>query len=231
MYEFDWSSILPALPYLWQGMQITLEITGIAFCAAIILGTFIGVMRLSTNRWISGFAATYITLFRSIPLVMVLLWFFLALGPTLLSNFLGLIVRDPQFLTAWRFFVACLAFSLFEASYYAEIIRAGIQSVSKGQMMAGFALGLDFRQTMLRIILPQAFRRMTPLILTQMIVLFQDSSLVYVMAVTDFFGVAYNTGTRDGTIVEMLLFAGAVYFAISFIASTLVRRFQRRFST
>ena len=109
-----------------------------------------------------------------------------------------------------------MAFALFEASYYAEIIRAGIQSVSGGQVSASLALGMTGGQTMRLIVLPQAFRRMIPLLLTQAIILFQDTSLVYVIGLAEFFGVAYNTGNRDGTLVELLLFAGAVYFVICF---------------
>jgi glutamate/aspartate transport system permease protein len=219
MYEFDWSSIPGALPYLWQGMVRTLEITGVAIVIGIVLGTLIALMRLSKNWFLSNLAALYVNGFRSIPLVMVLLWFYL-LVPQLISRLIGRPAMDIRLLSAY------VAFALFEASYYAEIIRAGIQSVSSGQISAGLALGMTRGLTMRMIILPQAFRRMVPLLLTQAIILFQDTSLVYVIGLAEFFGVAYNTGNRDGTLVEMLLFAGAVYFVISFGASMLVRTLQ-----
>ncbi|MEA3147220.1 MAG: glutamate/aspartate transport system permease protein [Verrucomicrobiota bacterium] len=224
MYEFDWSSIPSALPFLWQGMMRTLQITGVAIVAGIILGTVLAQLRLSKNWVLSNLAALYVNGFRSIPLVMVLLWFYL-LVPQLISSLIGRPAMDIRLLSAF------VAFALFEASYYAEIIRAGIQSVSRDQVSAGLALGMTNRQTMRLIVLPQAFRRMTPLLLTQAIILFQDTSLVYVIGLAEFFGVAYNTGNRDGTLVEMLLFAGAVYFLVSFSASMLVRTLQARFAS
>jgi glutamate/aspartate transport system permease protein len=224
MYEFDWSSIPSALPFLWQGMMRTLQITGVAIVVGIILGTVLALLRLSKNWVLSNLAALYVNGFRSIPLVMVLLWFYL-LVPQLISSLIGRPAMDIRLLSAF------VAFALFEASYYAEIIRAGIQSVSRGQVSAGLALGMTNRQTMRLIVLPQALRRMTPLLLTQAIILFQDTSLVYVIGLAEFFGVAYNTGNRDGTLVEMLLFAGAVYFLVSFSASMLVRTLQARFAS
>jgi glutamate/aspartate transport system permease protein len=224
MYEFDWSSIPGALPFLWQGMQRTLEITAVAIAVGILLGTVIAVLRLSGNWVLSNLATFYVNGFRSVPLVMVLLWFYL-LVPQLISNLMGRPSMDIRLLSAF------VAFALFEASYYAEIIRAGIQSVSRGQVSAGLALGMTKGQTMRLIVLPQAFRRMIPLLLTQAIILFQDTSLVYVIGLAEFFGVAYNTGNRDGTLVEMLLFAGAVYFVISFSASMLVRALQAKLAS
>src|SRR3984893_8198538 len=224
MYEFDWSSIPGALPFLWQGMQRTLEITAVAIVVGIVLGTLIALLRLSRNWTLSNLAALYVNGFRSVPLVMVLLWFYL-LVPQLISNLVGRPSIDIRLLSAF------VAFALFEASYYAEIIRAGIQSVSRGQVSAGVALGMTSGQTMRLIVLPQAIRRMIPLPLTQAIILFQDTSLVYVIGLAEFFGVAYNTGNRDGTLVELLLFAGAVYFVICFAASMLVRVLQRRFAS
>jgi glutamate/aspartate transport system permease protein len=221
MYQFDWSSIPGALPYLWQGMVRTFQITVTAIVVGILLGTLIAVLRLSKNSILSSLAALYVNGFRSIPLVMVLLWFYL-LVPSVISKIVGQPNMDIRLLSAF------VAFSLFEASYYAEIIRAGIQSISRGQVSAGLALGMTGGQTMRLIVLPQAFRRMTPLLLTQAIILFQDTSLVYVIGLAEFFGVAYNTGNRDGTLVELLLFAGAVYLVICLSASTLVRISQKR---
>jgi glutamate/aspartate transport system permease protein len=123
---------------------------------------------------------------------------------------------------------ALVTFTLFEAAYFSEIMRAGIQSIPKGQAAAGYALGLTYRQVMGNIILPQAFRNMLPVLLTQTIVLFQDTSLVYVLSITDFLGAASKVAQRDGRLVEMYLFAAVVYFIISFALSRLVQRLQAR---
>jgi glutamate/aspartate transport system permease protein len=225
MYDFDWSSIPGALPFLWTGMKVTLRITLTAIVAGIAWGTVLAVMRLSRSRPLSWFSAAYVNTFRSIPLVMVLLWFFLIM-PAVLERMFSLPRHADTRLTS-----AMVAFALFQAAYYAEIIRAGIQSVPTGQMGAALALGMTYGKAMRLVVLPQAFRNMTPLLLTQSVILFQDTSLVYVSALADFFGAAYKVGDRDGRLVELLLFAGAVYFAVSAVASYLVRRFQQRLAT
>jgi glutamate/aspartate transport system permease protein len=222
MYEFDWSSIPRSLPFLWQGLTVSLAITTVALAAGILWGTALALMRLSSVKALSWFAAGYVNLFRSVPLVMVLLWFFLIV-PQFLQDLLGL-----GRATDTRLISAMVGFSLFEAAYYSEIIRAGIQSVSKGQLAAAAALGMTYGQSMRLVVLPQAFRNMVPLLLTQAIILFQDTSLVYVSALADFFGAAYKIGDRDGRIVELLLFAGAVYFVLCYGASYAVRRLQQR---
>lgn len=206
-------------------MEVSLAITAVAIGAGIVWGTVLAMMRLSGNRPLSWFAVGYVNLFRSVPLVMVLLWFFLIV-PQFLQNLFGL-----SRATDMRLISAMVGFSLFEAAYYAEIIRAGIQSVSKGQMAAAAALGMTYGQSMRLVVLPQAFRNMVPLLLTQAIILFQDTSLVYVSALADFFGAAYKIGDRDGRIVELLLFAGAVYFILCYGASYAVKRLQRRVTT
>ena len=222
MYEFDWSSIPGALPFLWQGMKLTLEITATAVLVGIVWGTLLAMMRLSGSRVLGWFAATYVNVFRSIPLIMVLLWFFLIVPAVMEAIFK---VGRPQ---DTRLTSAMVAFALFEAAYYSEIIRAGIQSVSRGQIWASLALGMTYGQAMRLIVLPQAFRNMIPLLLTQGVILFQDTSLVYVSALGDFFGTAAKIGDRDGRIVELLLFAGAVYFVICYAVSFLVRRYQHK---
>lgn len=223
MYEFDWSSIPGALPFLWDGMKISLEITLLSVVVGIVWGTLLAMMRLSPIKPLSLFAAGYVNLFRAVPLVMVLLWFFLIV-PKFIEQLFGL----PSG-TDLRLASAMIGFALFESAYYSEIIRAGIQSVPKGQMAACQALGMNYSQAMRLVILPQAFRNMVPLLLTQAIILFQDTSLVYVSALADFFGAAYKVGDRDGRLVEMLLFAGAVYFVLCFAASTLVKRLQKKY--
>jgi glutamate/aspartate transport system permease protein len=222
VYEFDWSPVPRAIPFLWTGMKVTLQITVVAMVVGIALGTLLAIMRLSKSRVLSGVSAGYVNLFRAVPLIMVLLWFFLIV-PSLIVRVFNLPRTANVQVTS-----AMVAFSLFQAAYYAEIIRAGIQSVKAGQIGAALALGMSYGQAMRLVVLPQAFRNMTPLLLTQTIILFQDTSLVYVSAVRDFFGAANIVGTRDGRIVEMILFSGAVYFVICFLLSTLVKRWQDR---
>jgi glutamate/aspartate transport system permease protein len=224
-YDLDFGSIPGALPFLWTGMKVTLRITVTAILAGIAWGTVLAVMRLSRNRLLSWLAAAYVNAFRAIPLIMVLLWFFLIV-PALLERLFAIPRHADTRLTS-----AMVAFALFQAAYYAEIIRAGIQAVPSGQLAAALALGMTHRQAMRRVVLPQAFRKMIPLLLTQSVVLFQDTSLVYVSALADFFGAAYKVGDRDGRLVELLLFAGAVYLVVSYAASRLVRRWQEGLAT
>lgn len=222
MHHFDWSGIPGAFPTLWTGAVVTFQITLIAIVFGIIWGTILAMLRLSSFKPFVWFAKAYVTIFRSIPLVMVLLWFFLIV-PQVLQNVLGL---SPDI--DIRLASAMVAFSLFEAAYYSEIIRAGIQAVPRGQVNASFALGMNYWQAMRLVVLPQAFRAMVPLLLTQGIVLFQDTSLVYVISLADFFRTATNIGDRDGTNIEMVLFAGACYFVVCVIASSLVKGLQKK---
>ena len=224
MHGFDWSSIPGALSFLAKGLLVTLEVTLTAIIVGIVWGTILAVVRLGHNKVLAYLATAYVNLFRSVPLVMVILWFYLIV-PQLLRSVFGNDIGDIRMTSA------LVAFALFEAAYYSEIIRAGIQSVAKGQAAAGLALGLTPGQTMRMIVLPQAFRNMLPLLLTQAIILFQDTSLVYVIGLSDFFGTAYKVGDRDGRLVELLLFSGAVYFVICFSASRLVKHLQARFSS
>lgn len=215
------SDIATSLPALAAGMATSLKITAIAVVFGIVWGAILAVMRLSSFKPFALFAQWYVTLLRSIPLIMVLLWFFLMV-PQLIQSLFGVSPR-----TDIRLVSAMVAFSLFEAAYYSEIIRAGIQAVSRGQLSAAYALGMPYLMAMRLIVLPQALRATVPALLTQGIVLFQDTSLVYVIGLADFFRSAKNVADRDGTTVEMILFAGGVYLAISLLASAGVRTLQR----
>ena len=222
-YEFDFSLINPAnMKVLGEGMMVSLEITLTGVLVGIVWGSILAMMRLSSIRPLSWFAEAYVTVCRSIPLVMVLLWFFLIV-PQLLQKTFNLSAATDLRMTS-----SLIAFSLFEAAYCSEIIRAGIQGVSRGQLFAAQALGMHYGQVMHLVILPQAFRNMLPLLLMQGIILFQDTSLVYVSALADFFGRAYDIGERDGRTVDMLLFAGLVYFVICFFASRVVKRLHKK---
>ena len=221
---FDFELILRSLPYLFlDGMAFTLRLTLMAAAGGILLGTLIAMMRLSGLAPLSAVAASYVNLMRSLPLVLVIFWFYFLI-PWVLQWATGAERPTP----VGAFMSALITFTLFEAAYYAEIMRAGILSVRKDQVAAGYALGLNYRQVMGHIVLPQAFRNMTPVLLTQTIILFQDTSLVYVIAITDFLGAAHKIANRDYRLVEMYLFAAAVYFAVSFALSALVRALQAR---
>jgi glutamate/aspartate transport system permease protein len=177
-------------------------------------------LRLSNLPGIAWLATGYVNFFRSVPLVMVLLSFFL-LAPPLVKHIFGLSDSAEM-----RLPLALIGFSLFEAAYYAEIIRAGINGIRKTQMQAAFALGLNYLQTMRWVILPQAMRNMLPVLLTQAIILFQDTSLVYVGGLVDFFNAAYINANTRHAFVELLIFAGFVYLVLCFGASYAVSQLQ-----
>ncbi|OZI31343.1 amino acid ABC transporter permease [Bordetella genomosp. 10] len=221
---FDWDVIVRTAPYLFRdGMVFTLQLTVLSALGGLVLGTLLAMMRLSSNRLLSGIATAYVNGLRALPLLLVIFWFYF------LVPYIGAWVTGASRpLTVGGFTSALITFTLFEAAYYCEIMRAGIQSISRGQVAAGQALGLNYAQVMGNIVLPQAFRNMMPVLLTQTIVLFQDTSLVYVLSLTDFMGAAAKVAQRDGRLVEMYLFAAAVYFIICFVASRLVRRLQHR---
>jgi glutamate/aspartate transport system permease protein len=222
--QFDFNVIERSIGYLFrEGMTFTLTLTALAVTGGIVFGTLLAMMRLSSFKPLSVVAGAYVNLMRSVPLVLVIFWFYF------LVPYIGAwIVRSPQPIQVGAFYSSVITFTLFEAAYYCEIMRAGIQSVSRGQVWAGYALGLNYWQTMGKIVLPQAFRNMLPILLTQSIILFQDTSLVYVLSITDFLGAAAKVAQRDGRLVEMYLFAALVYFAICFVGSLLVKRLQRK---
>jgi glutamate/aspartate transport system permease protein len=222
--QFDFGVILRNLPYLLkEGMTFTLTLTALVVVGGVIFGTFLAMMRLSSIKALSIVATTYINLMRSVPLVLVIFWFYF------LVPYIGAwIIGSNQPVKVGAFLSSVITFTMFEAAYYAEIMRAGIQSIPRGQVWAGYALGLNYWQTMAKIVLPQAFRNMLPILLTQTIVMFQDTSLVYVLSITDFLGAASKVAERDGRLVEMYLFVALVYFIMCIAGSYLVKRLQRR---
>jgi len=222
--QFDFNVIERSLGYLFkEGMTFTLTLTALAVTGGVVFGTLLAMMRLAKFKWLAAIAGAYVNLMRSVPLVLVIYWFYF------LVPYIGAwILRSPQPIQVGAFYSSVITFTLFEAAYYCEIMRAGIQSVSRGQVSAGFALGLNYWQTMGKIVLPQAFRNMLPILLTQSIILFQDTSLVYVLSITDFLGAASKVAQRDGRLVEMYIFAALVYFVICFAGSLLVKQLQRK---
>jgi glutamate/aspartate transport system permease protein len=221
-YDFD--VIQRSWAYLFrEGMTFTVTLTLLAMTGGIIFGTLLAMMRLSSFKPLSMLAGGYVNLMRSIPLVLVIFWFFF------LVPYIGAWITgsdQPVRVGAWM--SAVITFTMFEAAYYCEIMRAGIQSIPRGQVWAGYALGLNYWQAMGQVVLPQAFRNMLPVLLTQTIILFQDTSLVYVISATDFLGAASKIANRDYRLVEMYTFVAVVYFIISYSLSMLVKRLQDR---
>ncbi len=217
MLSLDFAFLSPAVlsSYVLKGFLFSLQLTVFAMLGGIALGTVLALMRLSSKQWLVMPAAAYVNTMRSIPLVMVILWFFLLI-PLITGRPLGAETS------------AMITFTLFEAAYYSEIMRAGIQSIPKGQIAAGYALGMTYGQTMREVVLPQAFRNMLPVLLTQTIILFQDTSLVYAIGAYDLLKGFEVAGKNFNRPVETYLVAAAVYFVICFSLSMLVKRLQRR---
>jgi len=221
--NLDFDVISRSLPYLWYGFLYTVQLTAIAAIGGLFFGTLLALARLSPIKPLALFAAGYVNLMRSIPLVLVLFWFFF-LMPQVLQVMTGG-DRPPQ-IGAER--TAIITFIMFEAAYFCEIMRAGIQSIARGQVHSAYALGLTYGQAMRLIILPQAFRNMVPILLTQTIILFQDTSLVYVISATDFTGAASKIAQRDGRLIEMYLFVAVVYFVLCYTLSYAVKLLQKK---
>ncbi len=221
--NLDFGIVERSLPYLWYGFKYTVQLTAIAALGGLVFGTLLAMARLASRKWLALPASGYVNLMRSIPLVLVLFWFFF-LMPQMLQVLTG--SERPVQIGAER--TAIITFILFEAAYFCEIMRAGIQSIPKGQVNSAYALGLTYGQAMRLVILPQAFRNMIPVLLTQTIILFQDTSLVYVISATDFVGAASKVAQRDGRLVEMYLFVAVVYFGLCYTLSYLVKGLQKK---
>ena len=222
MGDFDFNIIVKSLPILWKGMLLSLQLFGIALVGGIALGTLLAMARLSSFKLLSYPAAGFVNLIRSIPFIMAIFWFYF-LTPMLVQKLTG-----QQGEAVGPFTSAIVAFIMVESAYYSEIIRAGIQSVPRGQPWAAYALGMNYWQSMGHIVLPQAFRNMIPIMLTQAIILFQDTSLVYVVGLKDFLGAASTAGQLTGRSTELYVFVALVFFVICFGASKLVKFIQVR---
>ena len=222
MGDFDFSIIVKSLPILWDGLLLSLQLFAIALAGGIFFGTLLALARLSSFKLLSYPAAGFVNLIRSIPFIMAIFWFYF-LTPVLMQKLTG-----QQGEAVGPFTSAIVAFIMVESAYYSEIIRAGIQSVPRGQPWAAYALGLNYWQSMSYVVLPQAFRNMVPIMLTQAIILFQDTSLVYVVGLKDFLGAASKAGQISGRIVELYIFVALVFLVICFSASKLVKYLQNR---
>jgi len=219
----DLSAIAAALPYLLQGLWFTVQITLVGVTGGIVFGSLIAVARLSPNRLISTAATAYVNLMRSIPLILVIFWVFF-----LVPWAIGWVTRSGRPVAVGASLTIFVTFVLFEAAYYAEIVRAGFRSIAPGQYWACDALGLSKRHAYIYVLFPQAIRNVLPILLTQTIVLFQDTSLVYVISATDLLGAATKIAQRDGRLVEMYLTVGIIYFVLCYAASQFVKELQGR---
>lgn len=213
--DFDFAAVANSADFLWQGFQYSLSLTAFATCFGILFGTLLAMARLSSIKPLNMLASTYVNLFRSVPLLLVIFWFYI-----LVPLISGVQVGAEK--------SAYITFAIFEAAYFCEIIRAGIQSIPKGQVAAGYAMGFTYGQNMRFVILPQAFRNVVPLLLTQTIILFQDTSLVYVVGATDLLGAASKVASRDYIPVEMYVSVAVIYFIVSFTLSRLVKRLHAK---
>jgi glutamate/aspartate transport system permease protein len=216
MGALDYSVVVRNLPYLWTGLQLSLLLAALAIAGGMLLGSILSMLRMSPIRPVAWLALAYVNFFRSVPLILVIFWIYF-LVPLLLGRATG------PFLSAW------IAFTLFETAYYCEIIRAGVQSIPKGQINAGIATGMTRLQAMRHIVMPQAFRNMMPILLTQSIILFQDTSLVYVVTLRDFMTSVSTVANQELRLVELYLFAAVVYFAICLTSSRFINRLDGGF--
>ncbi len=201
--------------YVLGGFLFSLQLTVVASIGGLLLGSLLALMRISSSRWLALPATVYVNTMRSVPLVMVILWFFL-LMPFVLGRPIGAELS------------AAVTFVAFEAAYFCEIVRAGIQAIPRGQLQAGMALGMSPAQNMRLVVLPQALRSMLPVLLTQVIVLFQDTSLVYAIGAYDMLKGFDVAGKILGRPVEAYVGAAVVYFLICYALSRLAARWQRR---
>lgn len=223
MFNIDFSSVTNSWRFLLDGASFTLELTLVAVTGGLLLGTLVAVARLSHKWWLKTLASAYVNAIRSVPLVLLLFWVFF-----LMPELLRYLVGASRPITVEASVSAMVTFVVFEAAYFAEIIRAGIGSIKSGQLAAAAALGLDYAQTMRFVILPQAVKHMLPVLLTQVIVVFQDTSLVYVISANDFLGACSKIAQRDSQLILMYLLAAVVYLTVSLALSRSVRRFEKR---
>lgn len=214
---FDFAILIRNAPFLWAGMVLTLQLTALAVAGGLALGLILAVLRLSRIPFVPALVAGYVNFLRSMPLILAIFWFY-----TLIPKLTGQSVSS--------FYSVLIAFILFEAAYYSEIIRAGISSVRRGQVAAALALGLTNAQAMRYVVLPQAVRNMIPVLLTQSIVMLQDTSLVYVVGLRDFLTAADIVAGRDSRPVELYMFVALTFLIVCFSASRLVNRLRRRYA-
>ncbi|MCC8970076.1 amino acid ABC transporter permease [Bradyrhizobium brasilense] len=225
MNSLDFSIIVQAWPYLWSGLLFSLSLMAAAFLVGMFLGTLFALVQHFELRILSQLVRSYVALMRSIPLILVLFWFFF-LVPIVLGHLSG----NGRPIPVGATYTAFITFGLFEAAYYSEIIRVGLRAVNKGQFEACQALALSTFDTYRHVVLPQVFRVASPIILSQTIILFQDTSLVYVLSLTDLLGAASKLAQLNGRLVEMYLAVAFVYLIIGSAASQFVASLRKKYA-
>lgn len=213
MYQYDWSVISRNMDVFIDGALKTLEISIISILLAIPIGIIFGLGRISKNKIIYFISSTYVEIIRGVPLLVLLIWIFYVLG---------------QFIRLGSYWGSIVGLSIFAGAFIAEIVRAGIQSVPKGQMEAARSLGMSHRKAMTHIILPQGFRRILPPLASQFIMLIKDSSLVSIIAATDLTLNAKNLVATSFRSIEVWTFVALIYFIMTFSLSLILRYFEKR---
>jgi len=211
----DWGVISRNIYFLLGGLGLTFQLAIIAIAGGLLLGIIVGLGRTSSKRWIYWPATLYVNFFRSLPLILVIFWFYF-LMPFIIGRPLG------------DFLSAIIAFVIFESSYMAEIVRAGIGSIREGQVMAGYSTGLNYSRTMRHIIIPQALRNMVPSLVTQCVIIFQDTSLAYVIGLKEFLRRTALVDATQFRSIELYSFAAVVYLVFCFAGSMASRRLEKR---
>lgn len=211
----DWAVIPRSIYFLLGGLGLTFQLAAIAIAGGLLLGIILGLARVSTKRWINYPATLYVHFFRSLPLILVIFWVYFLL-PLILGRPMG------------DFLSAIIAFIIFEASYFAEIVRAGIGSIRKEQVFAGYSTGLSYYKTMRHIVIPQALRNMVPSLVTQCVIIFQDTSLAYVIGLKEFLRRTALVNAAQFRSIELYSFAAIVYLVLCFAGSMASRRLEKR---
>ena len=211
----DWAVIPKNIYFLLGGLGLTFELAAISIIGGLLLGIIMGLGRTSSKRWIYHPATLYVNFFRSLPLILVIFWFYF-LMPFILGRPLG------------DFLSAIIAFIIFESSYFAEIVRAGIGSIRKEQVFAGYSTGLNYYKTMRHIVIPQALRNMVPSLVTQCVIIFQDTSLAYVIGLKEFLRRTALVDATQFRSIELYSFAAIVYLVFCFAGSMASRRLEKR---
>jgi glutamate/aspartate transport system permease protein len=214
---FDFNVLGAHKELLLQGLMVSFQLTLVAVVGGVVLGTCLALMRMSRLRVVSALAGSYVNFLRSLPLILVIFWFYV-LTPKIVGHPID------------AYSSVLIAFVLFEAAYYCEIIRAGISSVKRGQVQAGLAMGFTHLSVMRHVVLPQAFRNMLPVLLTQSIIMFQDTSIVYVVGIRDFLTTADVVANSTNRPIELYTTVAVTFLVICFTASRLVGRLQRRYA-
>lgn len=211
----DFSVILTNLDYLLQGLGVTFLLAGIGMLMSLVTGTLFAMMRISKIAAVRIPAAIFIDVMRTVPLIMVIFWFFFLI-PILTGRPVS------------AFGAALVALIVFNTSYIAEVVRAGLQSVHRTQSEAAYSSGLSYLQVMRYVILPQAFRNMLPAVISRLVALVMGTSLAYIIGVTEFFRAANNVNNRVFQSYAIYSFVAVVYFVCCYSISLLGRYLERR---